>query len=83
MINITRVHPKSEAELLQHTENIAGLSLGELAYQFNWTIPHNLKHNKGWIGQFLEFLLGTTAPRCGILQEYRCAYPRLAVIFSL
>ena len=53
--------PKSEAELLRLTENIAGLSLGELAYQFNWTIPRNLKHNKGWIGQFLEFLLGTTA----------------------
>lgn len=53
--------PKSAVELLQLTENIAGLSLGELAHRFNWPIPNNLNHNKGWIGQFLEFLLGTTA----------------------
>jgi len=53
--------PKSATELLQLTENIAGLCLGELAHRFNWPIPDNLKHNKGWVGQFLEFLLGTTA----------------------
>ncbi len=53
--------PKSEFELMQLTENIADLSLGELSHRFNWPIPDNLNHNKGWIGQFLEFLLGTTA----------------------
>lgn len=61
MISSSKPNPQTEAELLQLTENIAGLSLGKLAHQANWAIPSDLKHNKGWIGQFLEFLLGTTA----------------------
>lgn len=60
-MSLYKPHPQSETELLQLTEKIAGLSLGELAQQANWSIPKDLKHNKGWIGQFLEFLLGTTA----------------------
>ncbi len=54
-------YPQSETELLKLTQNIAGFSLSELAYQINWTVPHDLKRNKGWIGQLLEYLLGTTA----------------------
>ncbi|MFK5986078.1 MAG: DNA mismatch repair endonuclease MutH [Pseudomonadota bacterium] len=53
--------PQSEAELLQRVKNIAGKTLAQLAHSCNWPIPDNLEHNKGWIGQLIEQLLGTDA----------------------
>ena len=56
-----RPFPNSEAELLELSHNIAGMSLAKLAQRVNWPVPADLKRDKGWIGQLLECLLGTTA----------------------
>jgi len=53
--------PESEAELLDRAWNIAGISLGELAANLDLKTPENLLHNKGWIGETLELVLGATA----------------------
>lgn len=53
--------PQSDAELLQRAQNIAGLTLFQLATQIDEPIPENLHHAKGWIGQLLEKALGATA----------------------
>lgn len=53
--------PKTEAELLQRAINIAGLSFEELANDANIRIPPNLKRDKGWVGQLLEWHLGASA----------------------
>jgi len=53
--------PLSEQELMSRVENIAGLTLAQLANQISWTTPPNLLHNKGWIGQLLETVLGASA----------------------
>lgn len=61
MSQFIRPLPESEAELLSLTQDIAGRSLSELAQRINWEVPPDLKRNKGWIGQLLECILGTTA----------------------
>lgn len=48
----------SPEKLLQHAQSFAGYSLGELAEQYKEQIPQQLLHKKGWIGQFLELILG-------------------------
>ncbi|NVJ48953.1 MAG: DNA mismatch repair endonuclease MutH [Gammaproteobacteria bacterium] len=53
--------PTSTAQLMQRAEALAGHSLGELAEQFRAQLPDNLLLEKGWIGQFLEHLLGASA----------------------
>ncbi|MGF1697630.1 DNA mismatch repair endonuclease MutH [Vibrio lamellibrachiae] len=53
--------PSSEPELLDRAKAIAGLSLQELAEEANITVPENLKRDKGWVGQLLEWHLGATA----------------------
>lgn len=53
--------PQSEAQLLQYCEDIAGCSLSELAEKANITVPENLRKNKGWVGQLIEWHLGATA----------------------
>ncbi len=53
--------PKSEAELLKRARQIAGMSFGDLAKQANMRVPDNLKRDKGWVGQLLEWHLGATA----------------------
>ncbi len=53
--------PKSIDELMQRAESLAGFSLGELAQKHSAQMPDNLLIEKGWVGQFLEFLLGATA----------------------
>ena len=40
---------------------LSGLSLGTLASQHQIELPQNLQRSKGWVGQFLESLLGATA----------------------
>lgn len=53
--------PASESELLERARSIAGVSFGELAEQANMKVPENLKRDKGWVGQLLEWHLGATA----------------------
>lgn len=53
--------PKTESELLERARQIAGLSFGELARQANMRVPDNLKRDKGWVGQLLEWHLGAMA----------------------
>jgi DNA mismatch repair protein MutH len=53
--------PSCEQELLQRAQDLAGLSLGEIAKQVGITVPADLKRNKGWIGLLLEHVLGASA----------------------
>ncbi|MEC6832211.1 DNA mismatch repair endonuclease MutH [Photobacterium toruni] len=53
--------PKTEAELLYRAQQLAGMTLGELAAIAGIIPPPNLKRDKGWVGQLLEWHLGATA----------------------
>lgn len=53
--------PKSESELLHYAHEIAGKTLTELAELAGSKAPKDLLHSKGWLGQLLECMLGTTA----------------------
>lgn len=53
--------PKSEAELLARAQNLAGMTLGEIAESMNIAVPKDLKREKGWIGLLLEQVLGASA----------------------
>jgi DNA mismatch repair protein MutH len=53
--------PDSVEELLAKAEQLAGLTLGELADIANIRVPANFKREKGWTGQLLELCLGAEA----------------------
>ncbi len=53
--------PNTIDELLQRAESIAGYTLSELAEQAGISVPENLKRDKGWVGQLLEWHLGASA----------------------
>lgn len=53
--------PHSEAELLQRSKAIAGLTLGEVAAELRITVPPDLKRDKGWVGTLIETALGAKA----------------------
>lgn len=53
--------PDSIEELLLRAEQLAGLTLGDLASLANIVIPQNFKREKGWSGQLIEMWLGATA----------------------
>ncbi|MGF1910506.1 DNA mismatch repair endonuclease MutH [Vibrio kasasachensis] len=53
--------PKSEQELLERAKEIAGLTFQELAEEASIKIPENLRRDKGWVGQLLEWHLGAIA----------------------
>ena len=53
--------PTSTNELLAKAESIAGYTLSELAAQAGILVPENLKRDKGWVGQLLEWHLGASA----------------------
>lgn len=53
--------PTSEAELLNRAREIAGLTYAELAKEAGIPVPPNLRKDKGWVGQLLEWHLGATA----------------------
>ena len=53
--------PNSEAELLERAQNLAGMTLGEIAESINVLVPKDLKREKGWIGLLLEQILGASA----------------------
>ena len=53
--------PKSIAELLERVQNIAGMTLEDLANELNVEVPQDFSKNKGWGGMLLELALGATA----------------------
>lgn len=53
--------PTSTQELLTLCENIAGHSLQELAEIAGIKMAKDLRTNKGWVGQLIEWHLGATA----------------------
>lgn len=53
--------PSSVDELIQRAQNLAGLTLGDLARAANINIPQNFKTQKGWSGQLIELYLGASA----------------------
>lgn len=53
--------PSSIDELLARCQQIAGLSLGELAALAGVQVPASLQRHKGWQGQLLELWLGASA----------------------
>lgn len=58
---IMKREPQTEHELRQRALDLAGLTFQELAEEANLTVPENLKKDKGWVGQLLEWHLGATA----------------------
>ncbi|QFU25211.1 DNA mismatch repair endonuclease MutH [Shewanella eurypsychrophilus] len=55
------VSPKTVEELMQRANDMAGLTLGQVADTHNITTPIDLKRDKGWIGQLIEHELGALA----------------------
>ncbi|HHE3463188.1 DNA mismatch repair endonuclease MutH [Pasteurella multocida] len=53
--------PKTEQELLQRAQAIAGLRFAELAQSMHMPVPPDLKRDKGWVGMLIETALGATA----------------------
>ncbi len=53
--------PSSEQELIERVQNLAGLTLAEVARDADIKIPKDLKRNKGWVGLLLEHVLGASA----------------------
>ena len=53
--------PGSIDELMSRADEIAGLTLGDLALIYGIDVPENLKREKGWTGQLLEWALGASA----------------------
>lgn len=53
--------PETVEELIERAESLAGFSLQALAERSSQTIPQDLTHAKGWSGQLIESLLGTSA----------------------
>lgn len=53
--------PQTEQALLERAQQIAGLTLGELAAELHHPVPPNLKRDKGWVGTLIEIALGANA----------------------
>ncbi len=53
--------PTTESELFERALSISGYSFYELAKEANIDVPENLKKDKGWVGQLLEWHLGASA----------------------
>lgn len=53
--------PATINELMQRVNDIAGITLGELATQYQFKTPEHLLREKGWPGQLLEYVLGASA----------------------
>lgn len=53
--------PQSIDELIERSQNIAGLTLGEIATNQHIQVPKDLKRDKGWAGLLLEQTLGASA----------------------
>lgn len=53
--------PRSEQELIERAIDIAGVTFAELAEEAGMPVPPDLRRDKGWVGQLLEWHLGATA----------------------
>ena len=53
--------PRSESELLGRADELAGLSLGEVAERYRVEVPASTRRAKGWGGVLLETALGASA----------------------
>lgn len=53
--------PRSLDELRKRAEDLAGLTLGQIADQYGLGVPDDLRRNKGWVGTLLERVLGANA----------------------
>ncbi|WP_076407686.1 DNA mismatch repair endonuclease MutH [Shewanella sp. UCD-KL12] len=53
--------PSTTEELMQRANDMAGLTLGQLAQSHGFSTPENLKRDKGWVGQLIEHELGALA----------------------
>ncbi|NQY51670.1 MAG: DNA mismatch repair endonuclease MutH [Piscirickettsiaceae bacterium] len=53
--------PKTEAELLNRCEIMAGQTLGQIAFKLSMTVPEDLRLHKGWVGHLCENYLGANA----------------------
>jgi len=53
--------PLSEAALMQRCHSMAGKTLAQLARQCKWHLPTSTTQGKGWAGQLIETILGTSA----------------------
>jgi len=53
--------PRSEAQLLARAEDLAGITLGELAGTLGTRLPADLRGHKGVVGELLERALGAVA----------------------
>lgn len=53
--------PRSEQELIERAMDIAGVTFAELAKEAGMPVPPDLRRDKGWVGQLLEWHLGATA----------------------
>lgn len=61
MSNLIPPPPQSSAELYQRAAALSGVSLGEVAKEYNLPLPKTALHGKGWIGKLLELALGANA----------------------
>ncbi|WP_434930285.1 DNA mismatch repair endonuclease MutH [Shewanella sp. HL-SH5] len=53
--------PQSLTELMQRAQEIAGVSLADIALENGINVPQDLKRDKGWVGQLIEMELGAIA----------------------
>lgn len=52
--------PVTLDQLLARCQQIAGLTLGQLAAELQVSVPADLRRDKGWVGQLLELALGAS-----------------------
>ena len=53
--------PKSEKALMENASLLAGKTIQELSCLYKEKIPSDIKYAKGWVGQFLERILGASS----------------------
>jgi len=58
---IMKPEPQTQEELLERAYAIAGMTFKELADEAEMDMPNDLKRDKGWVGQLLEWHLGAPA----------------------
>ena len=58
---IMKPEPQTQQELLDRAYAIAGMTFKELADEAEMDMPNDLKRDKGWVGQLLEWHLGAPA----------------------
>ncbi len=61
MLDLDLTPPTTEEELLRRASAIAGLTLGDVAAALGRSVPADLGHAKGFVGQLLESALGANA----------------------